>query len=60
MGEKLSIKHHNFENVLLRDFLSSLIEDPTVEIAKIFLNILLNWLVDKTMVAAVKADMKSE
>ncbi|HYZ49884.1 MAG TPA: thiamine pyrophosphate-dependent enzyme, partial [Nitrososphaeraceae archaeon] len=28
--EKLSIKHQNFENVLLRDFLTSLIEAPLV------------------------------
>jgi TPP-dependent 2-oxoacid decarboxylase len=27
-SEKLSIKHHNFENILLRDFLTSLIEAP--------------------------------
>ena len=27
-SEKLSIKHHNFENVLLQDFLTSLIEAP--------------------------------
>jgi indolepyruvate decarboxylase len=27
-SEKLSIKHHNFENVLLQDFLSSLIQSP--------------------------------
>jgi TPP-dependent 2-oxoacid decarboxylase len=27
-SEKLSIKHHNFENVLLQDFLSSLIQAP--------------------------------
>jgi TPP-dependent 2-oxoacid decarboxylase len=27
-SEKLSIKHHNFENVLLQDFLSGLIEAP--------------------------------
>jgi indolepyruvate decarboxylase len=27
-SEKLSIKHHNFENVLLRDFLTSLIQAP--------------------------------
>jgi TPP-dependent 2-oxoacid decarboxylase len=27
-SEKLSIKHHNFENVLLQDFLCSLIEAP--------------------------------
>ena len=27
-SEKLSIKHHNFENVLLQDFLVSLIEAP--------------------------------
>src|SRR5215212_7746829 len=29
-SEKLSIKHHNFENVLLRDFLTSLIKAPLV------------------------------
>jgi TPP-dependent 2-oxoacid decarboxylase len=27
-SEKLSIKHHNFENILLQDFLTSLIETP--------------------------------
>jgi TPP-dependent 2-oxoacid decarboxylase len=27
-SEKISIKHHNFENVLLQDFLTSLIEAP--------------------------------
>jgi TPP-dependent 2-oxoacid decarboxylase len=27
-SEKLSIKHHNFENIFLRDFLTSLIEAP--------------------------------
>src|SRR5205085_1673847 len=27
-SEKLSIKHHNFENVLLQDFLTSLIQAP--------------------------------
>jgi TPP-dependent 2-oxoacid decarboxylase len=27
-SEKLSIKHHNFENILLQDFLTSLIEAP--------------------------------
>jgi TPP-dependent 2-oxoacid decarboxylase len=27
-SEKLSIKHHNFENVLLQDFLASLIQAP--------------------------------
>jgi TPP-dependent 2-oxoacid decarboxylase len=29
-SEKLSIKHHNFENVLLQDFLTKLIEAPLV------------------------------
>jgi TPP-dependent 2-oxoacid decarboxylase len=29
-SEKLSIKHHNFENVLLQDFLNSLLEAPLV------------------------------
>jgi TPP-dependent 2-oxoacid decarboxylase len=29
-SEKLSIKHHNFENVLLQDFLSSLIQAPLI------------------------------
>ena len=27
-SEKLSIKHHNFENVLLQDFLTGLIQAP--------------------------------
>jgi indolepyruvate decarboxylase len=29
-SEKLSIKHHNFENVLLQDFLTKLIEAPLI------------------------------
>jgi TPP-dependent 2-oxoacid decarboxylase len=29
-SEKLSIKHHNFENVHLRDFLTKMIEAPLV------------------------------
>jgi TPP-dependent 2-oxoacid decarboxylase len=36
-SEKLSIKHHNFENILLEDFLTSLIEAPLVR--RDFMNI---------------------
>src|SRR5215467_8757386 len=35
-SEKLSIKHHNFENVLLQDFLTKLIEAPLITNDSVF------------------------
>ena len=40
-SEKLSIKHHNFENILLQDFLTSLIEAPLAR--KDFMKFVLCW-----------------